>query len=545
MPAYEPASPVPSPPHQPNVLLPVPVGPLVGPLAMPSRPAADPPAIFMEWVVLVIIALCLGTIAVVICRQLCAAFARRRRDADRRSARYCVKTAPRILILPTLNEKGQSWSTLKVPTARLRTAASSRVRDSVLCKSIGGLGQSDAGKLVQDADMNDYTYSDNVGAYASLPSSPDTDPDLTLRPRLPPFRGQSKHEWNGCRSEIRLATASSVSSVISSPAIPAIVVEPCTDVFRGMPESLTSTSMYSQESWCSSMFASPTDSERSTPGPPPYTPGLGTLTLDIATTKLDTADASSQGLPAGDDFPRMPGSFEASYLCAPAPSWNAPHQLGERGHRRAEHRSSSRNVSSTSRETFVLPRPHPRKKPVHESTLSQALASDARLLTGAAPELALATQRQSTYTSTVTGVGPGISTRPYASAADQDVEGARLLALEPQRKSTAHRDSTLRFSALLDAYRCSVSANTLYASPASLAPPGNRNTLDPRLRTILDQYRGRAPCDDRSSIHRALDGWVNAGTCREGPRSPVADSYCSRGLAYDRSEDHEPGYCAV
>ncbi|TBU23648.1 hypothetical protein BD311DRAFT_817784 [Dichomitus squalens] len=268
MPAYEPASPVPSPPHQPNVLQPVPVGPL----AMPSRPAADPHAIFMEWVVLALIALCLGTMAIVICRQLCAALARRRGDdTHRRSARYCAKTAPRTLILPTLNEKGQSWSTLKVPTARLRTAASSRVRDSVLCKSIGRFGRSDAGKLVQDADMTDNTYSDNVGVYASLPSSPDTDPDSTLRPYLPPIREQSKQEWNGYRSKIRLATASGVSSTTSSPAIPAIVVEPCPDVFRGMPESSTSTSMYSQESWCSSIFASPTDSERSTPGPPPWT----------------------------------------------------------------------------------------------------------------------------------------------------------------------------------------------------------------------------------------------------------------------------------
>lgn len=125
---------------------------------------ASAPLSPVECVILGIAGVWLGTVAVIACRLACRS-RRRGREEDRESLQTLVGTPPRPLILPTLREKEHDWSasaptrfntfncpsnkfgTLRLPAACLRDNGYTRLRDIVPCRTLGGLEQSDAGRV--------------------------------------------------------------------------------------------------------------------------------------------------------------------------------------------------------------------------------------------------------------------------------------------------------------------------------------------------------------------------------------------------------------
>ncbi|KAI0711308.1 hypothetical protein C8Q76DRAFT_785170 [Earliella scabrosa] len=264
---------------------------------------------------------------------------------------------------------------LPLPAAHVRISASSRLRDSVLCKAIGQLPLPDAGKLKRTmlapvtrktADKSSKKEVEDIEATAGLTeATSEVNPDSTLsypewvRPHLPAIREQATKEWSIYVPETGLVAASSVSTTTPVMAIPEIVVVPPRpeDDLLGLPTEESLASIYSEDSFDGdheevfhsfdseseySVYSMAMDtpeldmdreSEASSPSidsPPLETPPLAaqlplgsmaTLSCSFSTAHLAT-DASFY-------FPTLPSFAGMDYLKVPPPSFNAPLQREE------------------------------------------------------------------------------------------------------------------------------------------------------------------------------------------------------------------------
>ncbi|KAI0703201.1 hypothetical protein C8Q76DRAFT_802038 [Earliella scabrosa] len=265
---------------------------------------------------------------------------------------------------------------LPLPAAHVRISASSRLRDSVLCKAIGQLPLPDAGKLKRTmlgpvtrktADKSSKEVEDIEAIAGLTKATNEVSPDSTLsypewvRPRLPAIREQAKKEWNIYVPATGLLATSSAPTTAPAMAIPKIVVIPPRpeDDLLGLPAEESLASIYSEDSldgayeevfhsfdedseseYSASSIPMDTpsldmdrESQASSPSldsPPLETPPLAaqlplasmaTLSCSFSTAHLAT-DASFY-------FPTLPSFSAMDYLKVPPPSFHAPRQQEE------------------------------------------------------------------------------------------------------------------------------------------------------------------------------------------------------------------------
>ncbi|KAI1798081.1 hypothetical protein LXA43DRAFT_978633 [Ganoderma leucocontextum] len=438
----------------------------------------------------------------------------------------------------TLTSLSSKPGTLRIPVARLRDSGYTRLRDTVPCKTLGGLDRSDAGRLtVQPVSARQSVrtcqdHPSDVEAEAAAQGSPTiSDPDSTLsypewiRPYLPTFREQAKQEWNVYRPQTGLVAVSSISPSSSSSRMatpfPVIVVQPCNDALSSRPGSLDS--VYSVSEFLSYEDA---PSIAVSPRPPQYTPCLVLRSRGerVSSREVNAVeDRSSVVAPASPDmaspvsfyFPTMPTFCESAYLQVPSTSCDSPPEVEE-----ADDEPQQAQTASRSGATAVLQRTQAFKAKDSQDRSGDvgiALTSDRPLLPGAGRGLVIATT-----------VGLRLSSDPHfgSGSVSNDTHGNQDgVSADPYRWDNnvddSSRDSTIRFSDVLGDYRCSISSSDSAYSNISIVSNSSRtsdDSLDSRLHEIIDLYRRRDTYDETSSLHRVLDGWVTAVTRKDGPR---------------------------
>ncbi|KAI0711311.1 hypothetical protein C8Q76DRAFT_694269 [Earliella scabrosa] len=268
---------------------------------------------------------------------------------------------------------------LPLPAAHVRISASSRLRDSVLCKAIGQLPLPDAGKLKRTllapvtrktADKSSKKEVEDIEATAGLTEvTSEVDPDSTLsypewvRPHLPAIREQATKEWSIYVPETGLVAASSVSTNTPTMAIPEIIVVPPRpeDDLLGLPTEESLASIYSEDSFDGdheevfhsfdpeseySVYSMAMDtpkldmdrefdreSEASSPSidsPPLETPPLAAqLPLASMATLSCSFSTAHLATNASFYFPTLPSFAGMDHLKVPPPSFNAPRKQEE------------------------------------------------------------------------------------------------------------------------------------------------------------------------------------------------------------------------
>ncbi|KAI0646426.1 hypothetical protein C8Q79DRAFT_926391 [Trametes meyenii] len=262
-------------------------------------------------------------------------------------------------------------------------AGTSRLRDSVICRTLGKLTLP---TLSAKAHVEDI----EADAADKVTQSSDVDPDSTLtypewvRPHMREIRGLATREWT-------------IYNPVPALVVPEIVIQSCDDEL---------------------ILGSPADSVSTPPSefdtPPPMTPTLSS--------------------PVSFYFPESPSSLGQDYLQVPSASWTAPREEGK---------VVLRNVSNFSGKTFTLAAPPssgPSKlgKTLRERRNAKALASgvaDVNPQTPTSPSDAVNT-----------GVGLGLALQPQpedslddapmapASSSYQGVSGLPGLLAPPREK---------------------------------------------------------------------------------------------------------------
>ncbi|PIL27631.1 hypothetical protein GSI_10783 [Ganoderma sinense ZZ0214-1] len=505
---------------------------------------------------------------------------RRRREEHRESLQTLVGTPPRPLILPTLREEDWSVSplirtgtltpalvkagTLRLPPACLRDNRYSRLRDTVPCRTLGGLDQSGAGRFIaQPVPTRDvrtcHNHLSDIEAEAAAPGSPTiSDRDSTpscpewIRPYLSAFREQSKQEWNVYRPQTGLVAVSSISPSSSSSRgatpFPVIVVQSCNDPPSSRPDS--PGSMYSVTE---DLSYEDGPSLSSSTGPPQYTPCVVLTSRGERVSSREgnaTEDSSFVTGPAGSDmvspvkfyFPTLPTFGESAYLQVPSASCDSSGRVEEIDEEPRQTQTSSRTQSNAAEEPVGLQR-FPTFKAKNTQDLSgdvgSALTSDMPSGTGRGQVITAA-------------VGLGLSSDPKFSSVSASNDSHKVPAkgdpnLEPHSwlnyGDDSIRDSTVRFSEVLGHYGCSIlSSDSVYSDTSFVSMQSSQRTSsggssDSHFREIIDLYRRRDTDDEVSSLHQALDGWVNAVTRKEAvrlglgsnlPYGPLRHDYASR-----------------
>ena len=549
-------------------------------LDMPNIPVSSGPLSPVELVILGIAGVWLGTVAVIACRLVCRS-RRRRREEHRESLQTLVGTPPRPLILPTLRDKEQDWSasplirtgtltpalvkagTLRLPAACLRGNGYTPLRDTVPCRTLGGLDQSDAGR-VSSSPCITTRFGCTNGLRTQLTSRPvparehvrtrhDHPSDLEaegttegsptisgrdstssypewIRPYLSTFREQAKQEWNVYRPQTGLVAVSSISPSSSSSRaatpFPVIVVQSCNDAPSSRPDS--PDSMYSLTE---DLSYEDGPSVPISPGPPQYgrCVVLRSRGERMSSREGNAAeDASLVVAPASSDiassvrfyFPTVPTFGEGAYLQVPSTSCDSPGKVEEIDEEPRQTQISSRIPSNFCGRTSTLQR-----APAFQAKNTQDQSGDGD--TTLTCDMSSDTGRGLVITEAVgSGLSNDFQFNPVAVSSDRrKVRGDADLDLHSwlDHEDDSSQDSTIRFSDLLDRYGCSIlSSDSIYSNASIPNSTSYRTTTedssDSYFREIIDLYRRRDTEDEVISLHRALDGWVNSVTRKDGVR---------------------------
>ncbi|KAM5531403.1 hypothetical protein V8D89_014927 [Ganoderma adspersum] len=504
---------------------------------------------------------------------------RRRREEHRESLQTLVGTPPRPLILPTLRDKEQDWSasplmrtgtltpalaksgTLRLPAACLRGNGYTPLRDTVPCRALRGLDQSYAGRLaVRPVAAGEHVrtrhdHSSDLEADAATQGSPTISgrdsisscPEW-IRPYLSTFREQAKQEWNVYRPQTGLVAVSSISPSSSSSRaatpFPVIVVQSCNDAPSSRPDS--PDSMYSLTE---DLSYEDGPSVPISPGPPQYSPCVVLRSRGQCMSSREgnaAEDGSLVVAPASSDiaspvrfyFPTVPTFGEGAYLQVPSTSCDSPGKVEGIDEELRQTQTSSRTPSNFCGGTSMLQR-----APTLEAKSTQDPSGDG--------DMTLASDTSSDAGRRLVvaeAVGLGLSNDPQFSPASGDrrkVKGDANLDLRGwlHHGDDSSRDSTIRFSDLLDHYGCtvlssdSIYSNASFVSDSSSYRETTEDSSDSYFREIIDLYRRRDTEDEVTSLHRALDGWVNSVTRKDGlrpglgphlPSGPPRHGYASR-----------------
>ncbi len=376
----------------------------------------------------------------------------------------------------------------------------------------------------------------DVEADAAVQCSPMvSDPDSTLsypewiRPYLPTFREQAKQEWNVYRPQTGLVAVSSISPSSSSSRaatpFPVIVVQPCNDAPSSRPDSLDS--MYSVTE---DLSYDDDPSIPLSPRSPQYTSCLVLRSRGARESSrgMNAVEGGSSAVaPASPDiaspasfyFPTMPTYSGSAYLQIPSTTCDSPGEVEGSDDGTRQPQVAAPNVPG---QTAVLQRTQTFKAKSSQDSyvdVGLGLASDSSLGVG-----------QALVTAKTVSLGLSGDPQLGSVSVSGDTRGVKdVVTLDLHRwlnnvDDSSRDDSTIRFSDVLDHFRCSVPSsdsvhsNNSLGSISSSDGTSSENSSDFHLGEIIDLYRHRDTDDEPSGLHRALDGWVTATTRKDGPR---------------------------
>ncbi|RDX54647.1 hypothetical protein OH76DRAFT_1552658 [Lentinus brumalis] len=271
----------------------------------PPVPTPGPSVLVVSALVVALCILCLGPAAVILIHRL------RRYSIRKSDVKACVKDHRSVRLPPASTGYGIIPDDLQVP-ARVKIAASSPLRDSLLGTAIGQLSWPEAGKAkakrIPLAPIQEEVV--DIEATAGLPRLPDiavaieADPETAMsfpewvRPHLAEFREQAQKKWDVYIPGTGLVAAA--SSLQTAAAIPDIVVHSPTE--PQLHPAFSAGSVYSQDSW---------DDDHSRALYVPPSPGTSTPELD-ASSVASSPDIDSPDLETPKHEYQLPLQLEAS-----------------------------------------------------------------------------------------------------------------------------------------------------------------------------------------------------------------------------------------
>ena len=316
-------------------------------------PTSSPHAIIAGAMIIALGGLCVGTAALLIHRQ-------RRRSARELDVEASIKSDQTARATRTSSCFGKLSGDLQLP-ARVKIAASSRLRDSVLGRAIGQLSWPEAGKLkvshswgprcstrldtkqrtplspIQEEQVVD------IEATAGLDKSTDVVEDAAsettmsfpqwVRPHLTELREQAHKEWSIYVPGTGLVAASSLQTTI---AVPDIIVQSPTE--PQLPTVGSAESIYSQESWdgdhAEAFGVAPTpwtpelDASSVASSPDIDSPVLETPTMEsylpLQATLSPAVSKADMSTEASFYWPHLPSFSAIDHLQVPPSTWNGP-----------------------------------------------------------------------------------------------------------------------------------------------------------------------------------------------------------------------------